>query len=193
MKRLKNFLILGAIVLSTVAFIGNKKAAADFDIEKAEFLQFLEESKSYALELAEAMPADKYTFSPHDSVRTFGEQLAHVGMSTKFLTDMFINGAPPPKPEDFAAFGKMEKDIGASKEKCIESITAAYAHMKATYEGMTEEQMNETFVVFFDPAQPKFSKKRGFEFIKNHILHHNGQALVSLRMQGIKAPAYRLY
>ena len=99
MKRLKNFLILGAIVLSTVAFISNNKAAADFDIEKAEFLQFLEESKSYSLQLAEAMPADKYSFSPHDSVRTFGEQLAHVGMSTKFLTDMFINGAPTQGPK----------------------------------------------------------------------------------------------
>ena len=26
-----------------------------------------------------------------------------------------------------------------------------------------------------------------------HISHHRGQALVSLRMQNIKAPAYRLY
>ena len=39
----------------------------------------------------------------------------------------------------------------------------------------------------------KFSKEKGFQFISEHIAHHRGQALVSLRMQGIKAPPYRLY
>lgn len=193
MKKLTNYLLIAAITISTVAFISTKKATSTFDIEKAEFLEFLEGSKSYTLELADAMPADKYAFRPHDSIRSFGEQLAHMGMSTKFLTGIFIKGEAPPKPEQFAEFGKIEKETGTSKEACIEALTKAFDDMKATYESMSEEQMNETFTVFFDPKQPKFSKKKGFQFIKDHMIHHRGQALVSLRMQGIKAPDYRLY
>ncbi|MDJ0646481.1 MAG: DinB family protein [Flavobacteriaceae bacterium] len=193
MKKLTNYLLIAAIAISTIAFISNKEASSSFTIEKAEFLEFLDGNKSYTLELAEAMPADKYTYKPHDSVRSFGEQLAHMGMSTKFLTGIFIKGEAMPPQEAFAEFGKMEKEMGASKEACIEALTKALDDMKATYESMSEEQMNETFTVFFDPNQPKFSKKRGFQFIKDHMIHHRGQALVSLRMQGIKAPQYRLY
>ena len=193
MKKLTNYLLIAMVAVSTIAFIGNNKAASDFDIEKAEFMASLEEAKSYTIELAELMPADKYTFKPHDSVRSFGEQLAHMAMSSKFLTDIFIKGEPMPAPEMFAKIAQMEKEMGADKEKCVAALNETMKYVKETYEGMSEEQLNETFKVPFDPKQPEFSKKRGFDFIKDHMIHHRGQALVALRMQGIKAPQYRLY
>lgn len=193
MKKLTNYLLIAAVAISTIAFIGNKKAASDFDIEKAEFMASLEEAKSYTIELAELMPADKYTFKPHDSVRSFGEQLAHMAMSSKFLTDIFIKGEPMPAPEMFAKIAQMEKEMGADKEKCIAALNETMKYVKETYEGMSKEQLNETFKVPFDPNQPEFSKKKGFDFIKDHMIHHRGQALVALRMQDIKAPRYRLY
>ena len=193
MRKLINYFIIAAVAISTIAFIGNKKATSDFDIEKAEFIEYFEDAKSYTIELAEAMPADKYTFKPHDSVRSFGEQLAHVAMSSKFLTDIFIKGEPMPAPEMFAKIAQMEKEMGADKEKCIATLNENMKYVKETYKGMSEEQLNETFKVPFDPNQPEFSKKRGFDFIKDHLIHHRGQALVGLRMQNIKAPNYRLY
>ena len=193
MKKLTNYLLIAVVVVSTFAFVTTKKAATDFDIEKAEFMELLEETKSYTIELAEAMPADKYAFKPHDSVRSFGEQMAHIGMSSKFLLDMFVKGQPMPSREAFAEAAKMEKEMGADKEKCIATITANFKEIKDTYKGMSKEQMAETFKVPFDPKQPEFSKKKAFSFIKDHMIHHRGQALVSLRMQGIKAPQYRLY
>ncbi len=193
MKKLTNYLLIAVIAISTVAFISTKKATTSFDIEKAEFMELLEETKSYTIELAEAMPADKYTFKPHDSIRSFGEQMAHIGMSSKFLLDMFVKGAPMPSQEQFAEAAKMEKEMGVDKEKVIATITATFKEIKDTYKGMSEEQMKETFKVPFDPKQPEFSKKKAFTFIKDHMIHHRGQALVGLRMQGIKAPQYRLY
>ena len=151
MRKLTNYLLIAVVAISTIAFIGNKKAASDFDIEKAEFINYLEEAKSYTMELAEAMPADKYTFKPHDSVRSFGEQLAHMGMSSKFLTDIFIKGEPMPAPEMFAKIAQMEKEMGADKEKCIATISESFKYVKDTYNAMSKEQLNETFKVPFDP------------------------------------------
>ena len=187
------YFILGAIVVSSFAFIKPKKNTTETNTVKS-FTSVLNGVKAYTLEIAEAMPEDKYTFRPHDSVRSFGEQMAHIGMSSKFLLGMFINGQPmPTDPEVFANIGKMEKEMGTSKEACINSITEAFDEIIATHEAMDAECLNETFVIPFDPSQPKFTKDRGFQFINDHISHHRGQALVSLRMQGIKAPAYRLY
>ena len=193
MKKLSFYLFIAVIAISTVAFIGTKDTTTKTDKSNDEFIEFLEEAKSYTIELAEAMPADKYTFKPHDSIRSFGEQMAHIGMSSKFLLDVFVKGQPMPGPEVFAEAAKTEKTMGANKEEVIKTITATFKDIKDTYKGMTDEQMKEKFKVPFDPKQPEFEKRRGFDFIKDHMIHHRGQALVSLRMQGIKAPAYRLY
>lgn len=192
MKKSIFYFLLGALVVSTVAFL----KVEDRPVKTSEvdtFIEILNGTKAYTLEIAEAMPADKYTFKPHDSVRSFGEQLAHIGMSSKFLVSIFVNGDPMPGPEQFASMGAMEKEMGASKEACIKAINEAFDMIMTTYEGMSEEDMNATFKVAFDPNQPEFPKSKAFDFVNEHISHHRGQALVSLRMQGVKAPAYRLY
>ncbi len=187
--------MLGALVFSTVAFMKIDNQTAKEEAIDA-FISMVNGNKAFTLEIAEAMPADKYTFKPHDSVRSFGEQMAHIGMSSHFLLNLFINGEPmPTDPAVFENIGKVEKEMGASKEACIKSITEAYDAIISKYESMDAESLGETFVVPFDPSpdKPKFSKEKGFQFISEHIAHHRGQALVSLRMQGIKSPRYRLY
>ena len=189
MKKSIIYFLLGAFIVSTIAFVDVNNSNAEIEA----YVVLLNGTKDYTLEMMEAMPADKYTFRPHDSIRSFGEQMAHLGMSTKFLTSMFINGAPVPTQEDFAKFGKMEKEMSSSKEAVTKAVTEGFDEMISAYESMNEETMKEKFTVFFDPKQPEFSKEEGFKFISDHIIHHRGQALIALRMQGIKAPDYRLY
>ncbi len=195
MKKSFFYFVLGALVVSTIAFVKVDKKNTEANTTDS-YVSMLNGVKAYTLEIAEAMPADKYTFKPSDSVRSFGEQMAHIGMSSKFLLGMFIKGEPmPTDPEVFANIGKMEKEMGASKEACIKAVTEAFDAIIATHKSMNAESLSETFSVPFDPSpdKPKFSKEKGFQFISEHIAHHRGQALVSLRMQGIKAPQYRLY
>lgn len=192
MKKVIIYFSLGVLAMSTIAFHKIESNTAKSKDVKADISAFLV-SKTYTLQLAEAMPADKYTFRPADSIRSFGEQMAHIAMSSKFLVGMFINGEPMPSQEDFAAAAKMEKEMGASKEACIKALTEAYNSVTATYENMSDEQLAETFVVPFDPTQPSFAKEKAFQFIREHNAHHRGQALVALRMQGIKSPNYKLY
>ena len=193
MKKLTFYALIAVVAISTAAFVNTKTTTLETKKVDDYFLDFLEESKSYTIELAEAMPADKYTFKPHDSVRSFGEQMAHIGMSSKLLLDVFVKGSPMPTREDFAAGAKMEKEMGTNKDECIKTINATFGYIENTYKSMDEAAMKEMFTVPFDPKQPKFAKSKAFDFIKEHIIHHRSQALVSLRMQGIKAPTYRLY
>jgi uncharacterized damage-inducible protein DinB len=194
MKKLTFYALIVVVAISTLAFVNTKNTTVENEKGDDYFLKLLEESKSYTIELAEAMPADKYTFKPHDSVRSFGEQMAHIGMSSKFLLSTFVKGEPfPTDPNVFAEIGKMEKEMGTSKEACIKTITETFNDIKSTYKSMDDAAMKEMFTVPFDPTQPKFPKSKAFDFIRDHMIHHRGQALVSLRMQGVKAPAYKLY
>ena len=193
MKKITFYALIAIVAISTVAFVNTNYTTEETKTNADEFLELLAGAKSYTIELAELMPADKYNERPHDSVRSFGEQMAHIGMSSKFLLDIFVKGGPMPTPEDFAASAKMEKEMGSDKEACLKTINATFQAIEDTYKGMDEAALNEMFTVPFDPSQPKFPKSKAFDFINDHIIHHRGQALVSLRMQGIKAPAYRLY
>ena len=96
---------------------------------------------------------------------------------------------------DPAASEKMEKELGASKAEVIKLLNSSFDSIIATLNSMDDESLAETFVFFFDPSNPEFTKEQGFGFIRDHITHHRGQAIVSLRMivPNKKAPVYRAF
>lgn len=70
-----------------------------------------DEAIAQVMELADAMPEDYYTYKPHDSVRTFAEQLVHIGASSKVIVNMFLKDIQPdgPPPDmDVSAMTKAE-------------------------------------------------------------------------------------
>jgi hypothetical protein len=81
-------LVVVAIAITASAKIENQPKEKFNQI----FAQVLEHAKEYTLEVANKMPAEKYTYRPSDSVRSFGEQMAHIGMSTKFILKVFVKG-----------------------------------------------------------------------------------------------------
>ena len=176
--------LLVAISMSFIRADGSETA----DFNKT-FAQTLKNAKAYTLEVAEKMPAEDYTFRPHDSVRTFGEQLAHIGMSTQFLHTMFIKGEQ--MEFDPAEAAKMEKEVGASKEAVIEHINQSFDDAISTLEAMSSEDLAKTFVVPFIPGEPELNKEQGYLFIRDHITHHRAQAVTYLRIKGHVPPQYR--
>lgn len=187
MKKSIYFFLLGAVTVGLLAFVSTNTAQpSDFH---ESFAATLKNAKAYTLEVAENMPAEDYTFKPHDSVRTFGEQMAHIAMSSKLLNTMFIKG----EQVDFnpAEGAKMEKAVGASKEECIKLLSANFDEIIVTIEGMNDDDLQETFIFGFAPGKPELTKEQGFLFIRDHITHHRGQAITTLRIKGHKAPSYR--
>ncbi len=189
MKKSFFYFILGLLIVSTIAFVKiDNTTSANSDFADS-FSKVLLHAKEYTLEVAEAMPEDGYTFRPTDSVRSFGEQMAHIGMSSKFILNTFIKG----EKTDFdpAASEKLEKELGMSKTEVVKLLNEAFDDVIEKLKSMNNESLDSTFVLFFDPSNPVFTKEQGFLFIRDHITHHRGQAIVSLRMKGEKAPSYR--
>lgn len=178
-----------AITLSFFAFINlEKEEESDF---KTSFTKVLNSARNYTLEVAEMMPAEDYTFKPTDSVRTFGEQMAHIGMSTKFIHDLFIKGEQI--EFDPVEGAKMEKQLGASKEECIKQINSTFNEIIAYLESMSDDDLQKTFVMMFDPKKPEFTNKEGYIFLRDHVTHHRGQGITYLRIKGHKPPQYKAF
>ena len=192
MKTSTNLLIIVLLAFVGMAFV----KTTEYQQKKLAYEEMkikLDGNRAYTLELAEAMPAEKYSFRPHDSVRSFGEQLAHIAMSSQFLLDVFVNDAPMPSQEDFAKAAEMEKQLGADKAACIKALNDSFDAIEENYKALSDADMEKSFTVPMDPNSPEFAKSEAFDFIQDHMIHHRGQALVSLRMQNIAAPQYRLY
>jgi len=144
------------------------------------------------VEAAEAMPADKFDFSPeklnvpgtdYKGVRTFGEQLKHVAASN-YLIWSPITGEKPPDtvnegkgPDNMKAKAdiiKYLKDSFAFGHKAVATLNSSNL-----VEPITSSSVRPTtrlFLATFAPA---------------HCFDHYGQLIEYLRMNGIVPPASR--
>ncbi|OIQ36154.1 MAG: hypothetical protein BM563_11310 [Bacteroidetes bacterium MedPE-SWsnd-G1] len=180
------FMAIGLGATSLHASENDKPTKGPFDF-KTSVVSILKNAKTYTIEVAEAMPAEDYTFKTADSVKTFGEQMAHIAMSSMFIHKKLILGEELPQSE------MTEASIGASKEQTIKMLNMSFDAMISSLEGMSHEELHEKFSVFFLPEKPEFTKIEGFLFIRDHVTHHRGQAIVYLRVKGHKAPDYRAF
>ncbi|MDH3322935.1 MAG: DinB family protein [Flavobacteriaceae bacterium] len=187
MKKVTHYLILGIVALGLFAFM-NKSNPPEKEFNQS-FSEVLLHAKQYTIEVAEAMPAEHYTFRPHDSIRSFGEQMAHIGMSTSMILHKFIKGEE--MKLDMAEGAKIEKSVGASKEETIKLLHSSFDDAIASLKKMNQSELDKTFVFIFDPNKPEFTNEQGFLFIRDHVTHHRGQAVIYLRMKNIKPPSYR--
>ncbi|HMB91196.1 MAG TPA: DinB family protein [Rhodothermales bacterium] len=142
-------------------------------------------SKTYMLEVAEAMPADSYAYRPTPEIRSFAEQMLHVAASVYGFASV-IKNEPIPVPQDqFNAAGKSKEVILTTLEQALDFAASAIVEISEEralettpwggrlYDGMTE--------------MPVFGVIR---VLHDHTTHHRGQAIIYLRMQGIAPPTY---
>jgi uncharacterized damage-inducible protein DinB len=141
------------------------------------------------LDVAEAMPEDKFNFSPeslnipgggYKGVRTFAEQVKHVAASNyaiwwrltgdKFPDD-FMGGNGPDSLKTRAEALKFLKDSFALGHKAAASLTA--------------QNMLQT------PERSKSTRLRLAMFGVEHAFDHYGQMVEYLRMNGVVPPASR--
>src|SRR5262249_31888012 len=83
---------------------------------RAEILRAPDQARDHLLALAEATPADKFTWHPNDKVRTVGEVYAHVAGGNFFIPTIW--GAKMPDGVDPRSF---DKDAG-DKAKTIATL-----------------------------------------------------------------------
>ena len=135
-------------------------------------------AKDELLQLAEAMPADKYGWRPAPGVRSVGEGYMHVASANYFLPTFW--GVNPPAGVDPRTF---EKD-GAEKAKVVATLKASFDHLHHAIEGMSDSDLGKP-VNFFGRQLTAQDLVLGSA---SHAHEHLGQAIAYARMNGVVPP-----
>jgi uncharacterized damage-inducible protein DinB len=145
-------------------------------------------SGEFTVEVAEAMPADSYSFKPNPEEMPFGTLMAHIAMADRGACAN-ASGLPAPElPAKIAEWGKAtgtKPDI--DKETAVAFLKETFAFCDKAVAAMTPDRLDKV-------VGPPARNLTGFEWLWayfTHTAHHRGQAEVYLRVKGIKPPDYR--
>lgn len=132
--------------------------------------------KAWVLSSAEKMPEENYSFKPVDSVRSFGQMIAHVA-DAQYTFCSIVLGEKDPAPN-------IEK-TKTSKADLIAALKDAFAYGDRAYNGLTDASATQT-VKFFGGDTPKLSV-----LMVNiaHTSEHYGNLITYLRMKNIVPPS----
>ncbi|HKI27547.1 MAG TPA: DinB family protein [Candidatus Sulfotelmatobacter sp.] len=142
------------------------------------------------LEVAEAMPEDKYNFSPEDlnipgsdykGVRTFAVQLKHIATSNYYIWSHLTGDK---LPDGLGDDGNGPANV-KSKAEIINFLKESFALGHKAAATLTVQNM-------LQPAENSKSTRLDLaEFGVAHAFDHYGQMVEYLRMNGIVPPASR--
>jgi len=179
---------LNALFLFAVffTFLGNGIAQDNIDPMAATVAQWFMMIERDFVNLAGAMPAEKYGFKPDngafDNVRTFGEQVKHVACA------------------NFAFFNEIEKkeppsECSSGGPSPAKTKAELMAYLRESFEYAQSVLRKMTSANALEPAGGPYggaSTRLGLTTLAVwHASDHYGQLVVYLRMNGITPPASR--
>jgi uncharacterized damage-inducible protein DinB len=157
---------------------GQVAAAAPASGVRAEFLNELKMQEDKFIALAQAMPADKYTWRPAEGVRSVSEVFMHVAAANYNLPKVL--GFPPPAGFKVQGFDKSTTD----KAKVIENLKDSFAHVRQAVLNMPDSDVEKQL----DWFGAKNTYRGVMMFILRHNAEHLGQAIAYARINGIVPP-----
>src|SRR5215471_1887237 len=142
---------------------------------RAEVMAEVMIQESEFVRLAEAIPADKYTWRPSPDVRTVAEVFLHAS-AANFNLYMLV-GTPTPAGVDTKTLEQSTTD----KAKIIATLEASYAHAKAAIRAMSDADLEKTLVW----NGGKITERGVLLYIVQHIAQHLGQQIAYARSIGV--------
>ncbi|NND15687.1 MAG: damage-inducible protein DinB [Eudoraea sp.] len=143
-----------------------------------------ERGKTLSLAYIEAMPDDKFDFSPDDEAQSFAVQMLHMAQGTVGLS---ANGTGIESP--FGQTNLVEDKANHTKARITEITTEAFDFVISSVKNMDPAIFDE--IVERGPF--KVSRLGWVQKAKEHLNHHRGQTAVYLRLNGVKPPQYNLF
>ncbi len=128
--------------------------------------------------LAEAIPAEKYTWRPAPDVRSFAEVFMHVSAANFNLYKLV--GTPPPAGFDVKGFEKSATD----KAKVVATLKESFAHAKKAIAAMPDSNLEKSL----DWFGGKNTQRGILLFVVRHGAEHLGQSIAYARFVGITPP-----
>jgi uncharacterized damage-inducible protein DinB len=128
--------------------------------------------------LAEAIPADKFTWRPAPDVRSFAEVFLHVSVANYNLYKLV--GTPPPNGLDVKSLEKSTTD----KAKVITTLKDSFDHAKKAIKAMPDADLEKSL----DWFGGKNTQRGILLFIVRHAAEHLGQSIAYARVVGVVPP-----
>jgi uncharacterized damage-inducible protein DinB len=145
---------------------------------RAEFLEGLAYYEQRFTRLAEAIPAEKYSWRPGEGVRSIGEVYAHIAAANYGVAHAF--GMQAPSGLDFTAI----QAAAADKAKITQLLKDSFAHLRQAILPINDGDMDKPQKMF-----GRQSTVRGaFMLIIGHSGEHLGQSIAYARVNGITPP-----
>ena len=146
-------------------------------VQMNEFVEAWKATRAYTIAVAEAMPAESYAFKPTPGEFTFAAQMIHLAHANYAW---------------FAGIADEKRTIADPKG---EDKASVLPYLKQTFDycigvpgRITAAQLNQTA-----PDVGGRKSGTGRDALLNmymHVAHHRAQAIVYLRLKGVKPPDY---
>jgi uncharacterized damage-inducible protein DinB len=197
MKRRTIFLLLAVLIFTVVALRQGKLTLAAAPAPQAQQAPTVASNvdreisgiEKQVVEAAEAMPDDKFNFSPeslhisgsdYKGVRTFAVQVKHIAASNYFIWSPLTGDKLPEGLKD----GNGPENL-KTKGDILQFLEESFALGHKAAATLTTENMLQP------PASSKSSRLHLAEFGVAHAFNHYGQMVEYLRMNGVVPPASR--
>lgn len=128
--------------------------------------------------LADAMPAEKYSWRPGEKVRSVGEVFMHVAGGNYFLTGLLGGKAPEGvNPREF------DKDAN-DKAKVKATMKASFDHVRKFLAAMPDADLSKAMKIFGRDG----TAAELVLGLATHNHEHLGQSIAYARMNGVVPP-----
>jgi uncharacterized damage-inducible protein DinB len=138
----------------------------------------IDQAREKLIALAEAMPAEKYTWRPGEGVRSVGEVFNHASAANYFLPTFW--GAKIPAGVDPRT---LEKD-GGDKAKTIDTLKKSFDQLKQEIQAVPEADLGRQIKLFGHDA----TVRDAMMVLASHAHEHLGQSIAYARMNGVVPP-----
>jgi uncharacterized damage-inducible protein DinB len=171
---------IGSIILAGTASAQTPAAAAPANPISQSIQNAWNGAKRNIVESADQMPEAKYGFKPVDTVKTFGEILAHVaGASYSYCAG--AKGEATPFDEDhFEKTAKTKADI-------VKAVNDAMAYCDAVYSSLTDQSL--AAMVSRPGGTRQFSRASQVVGNIGHTNEHYGNLVTYFRLNGMVPPS----
>jgi uncharacterized damage-inducible protein DinB len=173
MKRTIAFALLILFAIPAIAAKNAKPAPKGF---RAEFARDLDDVQKKIIDLAAAVPAEKYSWRPAEGVRSVSEVYMHIAGGNYFL-GTFLGVKPP---------ADMPKDIEkiTDKQEVLNELRKSFDHVRAIVGNLSDEDLEKSVNMFGNTT----TERGVYVTMLNHLHEHLGQSIAYARINGVVPP-----
>ncbi len=176
-KTMQKLAIVVTLATALLGALATPSFAAHAGV-KGEIMAHVSDLEEKLVGLAEAMPAEKFSWRPAEGIRSVSEVFMHIAGADYFILNMA--GAPPPSDVDASG---LEKNVTA-KADVVTALKRSLAHTREAISKMSDADLNKDLKLFGRES----SNQGALLAVVAHTSEHLGQLIAYARMNGVTPP-----